>query len=46
MPTDAPAALLQAEDGRRAAARRLGHRIALRLLGFPVAEDESAGVAR
>lgn len=45
-PADATAALLEANDSARASARRLGHRIALRALGFPVPQDESAGVGR
>jgi hypothetical protein len=43
---DPTAALFHASDAARASARRLGHRIALRALGFPVPQDETVGVGR
>jgi hypothetical protein len=43
---DARADALHHEDALRAVARRVGRRLALRVLGFPVASDESIGRER
>ncbi len=40
---DTRADVFHVPDARRAAARRLGHKLARRLLGMPAASEEGAG---